>query len=70
MQGASLEEQRNRLAVFRRSLFSIFYIHILCIAQTKQFRSEADAAAAAAAAVYLCTGALRVGLARDLMEIS
>lgn len=69
MQGASLEEQRNRLAVFRRSLFSIFYIHILCIAQTKQFRSEADAAAAAAA-VYLCTGALRVGLARDLMEIS
>lgn len=66
MQGASLEEQRNRLAVFRRSLFSIFYIHILCMAQTKQFRSEADAAAA----VYLCTGALRVGLARDLMEIS
>lgn len=48
MQGASLEEQRNRLAVFRRSLFSIFYIHILCMAQTKQFRSEADAAAAAA----------------------
>lgn len=66
MQGASLEEQRNRLAVFR-SLFSIFYIHILSLAQTKQFRSDADAAA------LLCIfapGALRVGLARDLMEIS
>lgn len=62
MQGASLEEQRNRLAVFRRSLFSIFYIHILSLAQTKQFRSEADADDDD---VYLCTG-----LARDLMEIS
>lgn len=65
MPGASLQEQRNNLAVFRRSLLPLFYIDNLSLAQTKHFTPKAYGHD-----VSSVPGALRVGLARDYMEIS